>query len=291
MSIEPTLPQQDSSGLGDSSCPDGHLGALLAAADFDSAFAVVHRLLLDCGLKKAVAGALRWADASEPAVQAAGLDVLAVSALDDKTVIPRLIRLANRVAEQAANVDVRWSAAHALSAQNDRRVLDVLLRFAQDEDGDVRWQVVYGLPALAEGRDHKDPAVTALMTALNDDDADIRSWAAYGLGARLQVDNAEVRNALASLLGDLGGAAGEAAVGLARRKDRRVLPVLREQLSSLQAGNLWVEAAGELGDPSLLPALRALEADHWDENDQRGYLLHEVIQSLVSNANNEGAAR
>jgi HEAT repeat protein len=56
----------------------------------------------------------------------------------------------------------------------------------------------------------------------------------------------------------------EAMVGLATRKDERVLPALREALSGGEVWDLAVEAAELMGDGSLLTALRALEARGWD---------------------------
>ena len=122
-----------------------------------------------------------------------------------------------------------------------------------------------------------------LVDALSGEDEDLRAWAAFGLG-QMGVDSQAIRDALLEQLHDVAGAgagaAGEAAVALAKRKDPRVLPVLREHLADLQAGNLWVEAAGELGDPCLLPELRVLAADGWAEDDGRGHLLPEMIDRL-----------
>jgi hypothetical protein len=56
-------------------------------------------------------------------------------------------------------------------------------------------------------------------------------------------------------------------VGLARRGDPRVFPLLVDRLADSDVGNLIVEAAAELADPRLLPALRKLQAAGWQQTD------------------------
>jgi hypothetical protein len=71
--------------------------------------------------------------------------------------------------------------------------------------------------------------------------------------------------------------AGEAAVGLARRHDPRIYPVLAAELADPEIGNLYVEAAAELGDPRLLPLLEALKAEGWQEYDPLPSTLDRAI--------------
>jgi hypothetical protein len=55
------------------------------------------------------------------------------------------------------------------------------LRFLDDPDGDVRWQVAYGLPDLAVRFHDHDPAVRALRRAAQDLDPDVRAVAERGV--------------------------------------------------------------------------------------------------------------
>jgi HEAT repeat protein len=79
-------------------------------------------------------------------------------------------------------------------------------------------------------------------------------------------------------------ASAEAAMGLARRHDPAVRPWLERQLAlpEHEVGNLVVEAAGELGDPALLPALLALRDAGWHLHPQgpKPGTLQEAIDAL-----------
>src|SRR5262249_36850135 len=146
---------------------------------------------------------------------------------------------------------------------------DLLVLFLDDADSDVRYQAVYGLsvpvdPDLAE----EHPVVQGLLRAMQDPDEDVRDWATFTVGTQLDVDTPAVRAALVDRLDDDGAdPAGEAAVGLARRHDQRVYPVLAAQLADPDIGNLYVEAAVELGDSGLLPQLEALKSAGWQDHD------------------------
>jgi hypothetical protein len=66
-------------------------------------------------------------------------------------------------------------------------------------------------------------------------------------------------------------------VGLARRKDARVIASLLAVLQTGDVGSLPLEAAAELADPLLLPALVQLQA-RWGNNQEWPYqLLQEAI--------------
>jgi HEAT repeat protein len=99
------------------------------------------------------------------------------------------------------------------------------------------------------------------LTDLSDDqDTDVRDWATFGLGSQIGADTPTIRAALVRRLSAEDEIArGEALVGLARRKDERVIPLLPNELERDEASDFALEAAAEMGDPSLLPALVRLK--------------------------------
>jgi len=129
------------------------------------------------------------------------------------------------------------------------------------------------------------PVVAALLQALRDPRAGVRDWAAFGLGVQRDVDTPQMRDALYGLLSDPEeDTAGEAAVGLARRKDPRLLDPLQARLSGTDVGNLWVEAAAELGDRRLLPVLLQLKASGWQNDEPRPSVLDDAIERCSGTA-------
>lgn len=76
-----------------------------------------------------------------------------------------------------------------------------------------------------------------------------------------------MRNLLHEPDTDVAYPAAEAAFGLARRADSEVHTVIRERLGHPTVGVLWLRAAGELGDPRLLPALLQLRTPDNEADD------------------------
>jgi HEAT repeat protein len=147
----------------------------------------------------------------------------------------------------------------ALGRTKDFRAIDQLLPFANHGSAVVRLAVAFGLLTV----ERPDP-VEALIELSKDEDPDVRNWATFGLGSLIEIDSQSIRN---SLLGRLQEAdqeiRGEALVGLALRKDERVLALLLTELRSESVGILAVEAAAELANERLCASLRNLQT-WWD---------------------------
>jgi len=139
----------------------------------------------------------------------------------------------------------------------------------------VRFGVVKGLL--------NHPGATAIATLIEltkDEDEEVRNWATFGLGSQVDIDTAEIRAALFERVTDSHDETrGEALVGLARRRDPRVLGPIIEELSSEHIGILVLEAAETLGDPKLLPALLRLEHDWQGDEDSHVKTLRDALQS------------
>jgi HEAT repeat protein len=149
------------------------------------------------------------------------------------------------------NIELLNSACVALGHLNDPRAIGPLLTLKDHPDVKVRHGVVFGLLALEDDR-----AIKALIELSNDEDELVRDWATFGLGSQLETDTPEIREALFARLTDEDEVTrGEAMVGLARRKDYRVLAPLLAEIEKMPHWHLPLEAAGELADMRLLPAL------------------------------------
>lgn len=178
--------------------------------------------------------------------------------------------------------DDRWevldSAIAALGHLADVRGLPAVLQHAHHPSEEVRFAVAMALPPVAGGS-AADQVVSALISLSGDPDGEVRDWATFGLGSGLELDSAEIRDALVARLDDdEGDTAGEALLGLALRKDERTLAPLLARLAD-EPGNLIVEAAAALESPEALPALLRLRQEGWEKDDPRPSVLTDAIQA------------
>lgn len=137
-----------------------------------------------------------------------------------------------------------------------------LVKFSAHPAESIRFSVAVALGSYASPE-----AIDALLRLAKDVSGDVRNWATFGLGSMHDVDNARVRDLLWSNLTDShDDVRGEALVGLAVRKDTRIIPVLLERLG---AGSRVFEltAAEYMASPLLLARLNAIkdEASSADE--------------------------
>lgn len=82
--------------------------------------------------------------------------------------------------------------------------------------------------------------------------------------------------------------AAEAALGLARRADPHVYPVIAARLS-VDSGSPWLEAAAALGDPRLLPVLQSLREPGDQPDDPWVQDLEEATRRCTPQASQAGS--
>ena len=157
----------------------------------------------------------------------------------------------------------------ALSHLNRPEAVIPAARLVRHEDAKVRHAVVLALMGQEDGL-----AIETLIELTKDRETHVRDWATFALGVQVEVDTPELRDALVERLADEdANTRAEAMVGLAERGDRRMLPALREELTSGSVGTLVVEAAALIRETQLHPLLVALQG-WWDVDET---LLEEAI--------------
>jgi HEAT repeat protein len=190
---------------------------------------------------------------TDPRERAVGADVLAQLGWRDRTFLEESVDallLALRDPEDA----VVQSAIYALGERASPRAIDAVLAFVEHQSAEFRYAAVHGLMP------HDTPVVVEALAKLSRDaDRGVRDWATFALGSQLESDSAVLRAALRERLGDTDPEVrGEALKGLARRRDMSIAPAIERELEGEFHGDWAVEAAGLLGDPRFLPALREL---------------------------------
>jgi HEAT repeat protein len=160
------------------------------------------------------------------------------------------------------DVQVLHALILGLGHLRDGRVAPALVPLKQHASARVRGAVVLSL-LKAPGVE----ALPVLLTFLDDPDVGVRGLAMSHVPLLpVEVDSPELREVLVRRMGDEDpDLRAEAVLALARRGDSRTLEPLRKALRRKRVRREFVEAAGLLGDVSLLPMLRALEGQREDD--------------------------
>lgn len=198
-----------------------------------------------------------------------GADILGQLGVPDRTFPKDSCRLLFSMLEKEFDNDVLQSIFVAFSHLDAPGVIAIAPRYVDHPDADVRHAVVLAISAYED-----ELAVDLLIKLSNDLDSDVRDWATFGLGTQIKSDTPKIRNALAARLDDPDDdTRGEAMIGLAQRKDQRVIPAIQNDLATCVSEKA-IEAASYFGSPALLPALMAL----------RGLpnLSHDFLESAIS---------
>lgn len=204
--------------------------------------------------------AMAWCNSDDAHKQLSGVDILAQIgrsiehgvtdyAEESYPVIEAILR-------RGPSTEMKSSAIAALSFLENPAAIPLICSFHTDPDAETRYSVACALgPPFAN--DHL--AVETLLELMQDEDEDVRDWATFNLGSQGDADSLAIRDALVERLGDSFPDAREEAVeALAKRKDLRVLPALKDLLQD-ETMSLCAENAAyyllelELGDHQRTP--------------------------------------
>ncbi len=135
------------------------------------------------------------------------------------------------------------SGIAALGHLYNEAAIPIIERYKEHPDQDVRFSVACSL-----GHFPNDPvAISALIPLTRDPDSEVRDWAVFGLGVQGNVDSSEIREVLLQRISDSDeDVREEAAVGLGKRQDFRLLPTLRNMLDAPELKVRVAEAASAM---------------------------------------------
>ena len=235
------------------------------------------------GSKEVLLAAQKLCLSSEIAQRKLGVDILGQLGSPKRTFLNQRLTALLKLLETEANEQVLHSIGVALGHLNDYRAVKPLIRFKNHPDADVRYGVVIGLLTQESSF-----AIETLIELSTDEDVDVRNWATFGLGAQIDLDTTEIRAALWQRLikedtqdSDTQEIYGEALVGLAKRKDTRIIPFILKELEGNTVSVLALEAAEEIGNVKLYPALIELRKQ-WDRKEYISDILDDAIASCKS---------
>jgi len=237
---------------------DELINAALGAADEDDAWPAVSALHWR-GTREVVTRAAALCRSDCEFERATGARILGQVGVPDRTYPRECAVVLLEMLRREQPPDVLQSIFFAFGHLDVSETIWAAGRFRRHADSDVRHAVVLALT----GHDH--PTAVRWLIGLTRDSADhVRDWATFALGTQTDLDTVEIRSALVDRLSDPDDdTRAEALMGLARRRDRRVIASLEQELCSDCVGTLAVEAAEEIGAPELYVPLVELRS-WWD---------------------------
>ncbi|MEN6520498.1 MAG: HEAT repeat domain-containing protein [Armatimonadota bacterium] len=150
--------------------------------------------------------------------------------------------------------NVLYSIGIALGHLGDPKAVKPLAGMSEHPCAAVRYGVAFGLCG------HKNKlAVKVLIELSSDPYAFVRNWATSGLARQIDLDTPAIREALVQRVDDEDDdTRAEALIGLAARKDERVIEPLILKLGRADVSESVIEAAEKMANPRLHPALAEL---------------------------------
>ncbi|ACU62604.1 hypothetical protein Cpin_5173 [Chitinophaga pinensis DSM 2588] len=186
-----------------------------------------------------------------------GIDVLSQLGGAARPYQAETLALYVRILPEETDLKVLESLLHAIGHNNtgmDNHSAEKLAALKTHRYAVIR----FGVACALKGVD-KPAAIDTLITLSADKDTDIRDWATFALGSQISRNNKAIREALWARTNEANeDTRMEAIVGLALRKDLRVMDLIRKELQRGDAGTLLFEAITELGTKEFLPDLKKL---------------------------------
>jgi HEAT repeat protein len=251
--------------------------ALEGEEDDESAWEAVGALQRR-GTREVLEAAARLLESPLPRARRRGADLLGQLGLPERTFPEECVRLLLDVLRRESEPSVLQAVAVALGHLRAARAVPELVKLKGHASEEVRFGVVHGLA----GQELPE-ALAALIELSADSSEDVRNWATFELGSMTEVDTPELREALLRRLTDGNEEVrGEALVGLARRKDARVLEPLMTALRAPTVMVLVVEAAQALEDRRLYPLLLQLRDKEGEADAYFRSVLDDAIRGYAS---------
>lgn len=183
-----------------------------------------------------------------------GVDVLAQMGLPPRPFLKQTLNLYFGLLNVEKDPDVLMGVLYAIGHNNDnlsKTQIAKLCSFSKSKDNWVKEGLVFSLLGIEDVN-----AIEILIKLSEDKQSHIRNLATFGIGTQIEVDNNKIREALWKRVNDKHQETKlEAIVGLALRKDERVLEIIKRELLNKEYGILLFEAIIETKDKQFLPLL------------------------------------
>jgi HEAT repeat protein len=222
----------------------------------------------------------------DPKIRKIGIDILAQLGLATRPFQRQTLKLYFELLKVEKDPEVLMYLLFSIGHNNDKLTkeqIEIICSFSNYENKMVKEGLVSALGFI----DNLE-VIEVLINLSNDKSNYIRNWATFyiGQGAR---NNKNIREALWQRVNDKHQETKlEAISGLAKRKDKRVVEVIKRELLEGEYGTLLFEAIVETGDKQFLPLLQQnLKSSKGDNTINNKWLkeLKECIKELTKVTN------
>lgn len=215
---------------------------LVGEPDDESAWDAV-QALRTMATREVFERAQAWCQSAEWQKRQRGADIIAQFGVTMETRHPYPVESYQTIYALVQNEQNDFALAagiFALGHLDNPDAVSLIARHSTHDDPEVRYAVAFALGSLVENPE----SIKYLLQLTKDADEDVRDWATFGIGDMRDDDTPEIREALFErLFDDFPKAKLEAIIGLAKRRDMRVLPHIFEALEAGQYTYGIVEAA------------------------------------------------
>jgi len=184
-----------------------------------------------------------------------GIDILAQLGPSPRPFLQPTLQLYFDTILRETDSEVIMSLLCAIGHNNDDLndiQVDIVSSFAEHKDKEVRKAVVFALLGLTNLR-----AVDTLIRLSSDKISYIRNWSTFGLGRQIEVHSESINKALWRRVSDKHQETRyEAIIGLAKRRDDRVLPIIAQELEKGEFGTLLLTAVLASEKVEFIPLLQ-----------------------------------
>ncbi|MEQ1885532.1 MAG: HEAT repeat domain-containing protein [Bryobacteraceae bacterium] len=221
---------------------------LLGDCASELAWAAVSALRMN-GSRDVFEFAAEWCRADDPLKKARAADILCQLQRAQSQEIPSAsqwmfrdesFELIADILENEQDPIVLHSAITALGHIENLKAVPLILRYLDHAQEEIRFAVAFALGCFANDQ----RAVLGLTKLTMDSCAAVRDWAVFGLGVLGDCDSPEIRDALLRCTNDTDvDVREEAAVGLGKRHDQRLIPQLHSMFDRGEVTVRVTEAA------------------------------------------------
>ena len=199
---------------------------------------------------------VQFAQSKNPKEKIIGIDVLSQLGILPRPFLKQTIKLFFELLKDEKNPKVLRSLLFAIGHNNENltsKQIGKLAEFTTTKNPLIKEGLVSSLLMINHPK-----AIESLITLSSDKISHIRDWATFGLGTQIDEDNLEIRNALWKRVKDKHQETKlEAILGLAKRKDDGIKPIIVQELLNGEYGIVLFEAIEEIGDKENLKVLKA----------------------------------